>query len=657
MRNTDEEQRIILVCLSASPSNERVIRSASKMFVKQRDIFLALYAGFYEKDTSQDKRLQDNMDLAKECGARVDIIESREVALTIAEYAKRNNVTDMFIGSSAPSHILQSKTISEQLVASLPEVDIHIIPDAKASSYPQAYKKTNGVVWNFRDLLMVIGIMAIATGLGYWFYHSRYSNSNIITIYILAVLIASALTSHQLYGIIAAVLYILLFNYLFIDPRFTFLVYDPEYLVTYFVTIIAALITGSLAAKLKSIAWESAETAYQAKVLLDTSNQLQKATNSEEMIRIACIQLSDLLKRDIYYYKIDEKGNIAMAGMSLRNNDAYKAVELSAMEKEAILWTYENGHHSGAFTSHYSGCKYRYLSIYTEGVRYGIIGISMNNKRLTSFEKTILLSIINEFTMSLENETMNKQKQLAEINAETERFRSGLLRSVSHDLRTPLTAIYGNAGNLLQNSEFLNEDEKRNIYNDIQEDAFWLHGQMENILSMTKLENNPDMHLTPVNVDDVIEESLKHLDPHADEHHISFQESYDCSFALMDARMIVLVLTNLINNAIKYTPPGSDITIEKEKKGKQIWIIVKDNGNGISDEDKKHIFDLYYTGRHSLSDSCRSMGIGLNLCDLILKAHHQTIEVADNIPHGALFRFSLEVLGVNEDERFQNSDR
>ncbi|MBR4164469.1 MAG: DUF4118 domain-containing protein [Solobacterium sp.] len=652
-----KEKKTILVCLSASPSNERVIRSASRFYVEGRDTFLALYVGSYEKDVTHDKKLQENIALAKSFGAQIDVMESREITLTISEYAKRSKVTDLFIGSSVPSHILQSKSIPEQLVAFLPEVDIHIIPDAKASAYPQAYKKTNGSVWNIRDFLLVIGIMAIATCLSFWFYHSRFSNSNIITIYILAVLVASVLTSHQLYGIIAAVLYILLFNFLFINPRFTLLVYDPEYMVTYLVTIVAALITGSLAAKLKSIAWESAETAYQAKVLLDTSNQLQKAKDSGEMVRIACVQLSDLLKRDILFYRVDASNNIVLEGMSLQNAGADNIPQPSDIEKEAILWTYENGHHSGAYTSHYADCKYRYLSIYTDDNRYGIIGIRMGDKRLTAFEKTILLSIINEFAMSLDNETMNKQKQVAEINAETERFRSGLLRSVSHDLRTPLTAIYGNAGNLYQNADALSDEEKLKIYYDIQEDAFWLNGQMENILSMTKLENHPDVTLSPMNVDEVIEESLKHLDPHFTEHHIHVQETEESYFALMDAKLIVLVLVNLLNNAIKYTPEGSHIEITKEKIDQLIWISVKDDGNGIPEEDKKQIFALYYTGKHSLSGSCRSMGIGLNLCDMILKAHKQKIEVLDNEPHGAVFRFSLEALEVGSDERFQDLDR
>ena len=482
------------------------------------------------------------------------------------------------------------------------------------------------------------------------FYHSPFSNSNIITIYILAVLIASVLTSHQLYGLIAAVLYILLFNFLFIEPRFTLLVYDPNYLVTYFVTIIAALITGSLAARLKSIAWESAENAYQAKVLLDTSDQLQKASSSEEMVNITCTQLSSLLNREVRYYRIDADGKITVEGGDDTNQNDRHGETLSEAEREAVIWTWENGHHAGALTNHYSDSAYRYLSIFTGERRYGVLAIRMAGRSFTGFEKSILLSIVNEFTMALDNDAINREKQLAEINAETERFRSGLLRSVSHDLRTPLTAMYGNAVNLSQNSAVMSDEEKQKIYTDLQEDALWLSEQMENILSLTRLENNPDIVLSPGSVDEVIEEALRHVDPHSKEHEIIVQDGDESTFAMMDAKLIVAVLVNLLNNAIKYTPAGSRIEIRKEQSGALIHISVSDDGNGIPDEEKPHVFSLYYTGKHSLSDSCRSMGIGLNLCVMILHAHHQTIEVHDNIPHGAVFSFTLEAAEVNPDE-------
>ncbi len=640
--NRNNKQTSILVCLSASPSNQRVIHAASKLITKDVNA-IALYVSETVGEIPPGSKLFENMQYARDLGFEIHTAQSNDLALTISEYAKRVNTTDLFLGYTAPAHFLQyRKTISEQLINYLPEVDIHIVPDSRASSYPQLEKKSTSPQWNLRDFVYVLIIMALATVISYWFYTSRFSNANIITIYILGVLIASLLTSHQLYGILAAILYILLFNFLFIDPRFTLLVYDSEYLVTYLVSVVAALITGSLTSRMKDIARTSAENAYQAKVLLDTSNQLERATGTDEIIRITCMQLVHLLNRTIIFYRGTnaDKAEDVYAAES-REIDQ----NLLNSEREAVRWTLENRHHAGAFTSHYGNYRHRYLSIHTGENQYGVIGIDMEKGPFTEFENTILLSILHEFTMALDNSRMVEERRAAEIAAENERLRAGLLRSLSHDLRTPLTSIYGNASNLAENEAVLSEEDREKIYADLMDDSEWLREQMENILVMTRLENSHYLNLTVENVDDVIAESVRLI--RAKDHPVECINDDEPCFAEMDTKMILQVLINLLSNAVKYTPAGTKIIIRRVKEGDKIWISVEDFGQGIADKDKEHIFELFYTGTHQLADSYRSMGLGLNLCQMIITAHGNTIEVLDNKPQGAVFRFSLNAKEVN----------
>ena len=250
--------------------------------------------------------------------------------------------------------------------------------------------------------------------------------------------------------------------------------------------------------------------------------------------------------------------------------------------------------------------------------------------------------------MALNNEKIRQEKTEAEISAGKERFRAGLLRSISHDLRTPLTSIYGNAENLRENHAFMTEEDRQKIYEDIQEDSLWLKNQMENILSMTKLESHPYPSLSVESVEDVVNESLQHIDARAGGHTIRVIGSDDLLFVEMDPKLITQVLVNLLNNAVKYTPDGSEIIIRLQKEDGEIAVSVEDNGPGIPDENKAHIFDLYYTGSAGKSDSYRSMGIGLHLCRMILHAHGREIEVLDNQPHGAIFRFTLKSKEVEE---------
>ena len=642
----NEKANVILVCLSPSPSNARVIHAGAKMINAYTENATALYV-CADQHSVESKPLQDNIAIAKEAGFEIHVIESNDITLTIAEYAKRIRATDLFLGDSAPEFgFFRRRPTSTRLLEYLPQADIHIIPDIRASSVPAINRAEHSFSLRVLDILLMISIMTMATLLSVWFDRSQYSNANIITIYILAVLITSLLTSHRIYGILAAVLYILLFNFLFIDPRFTLLVYDPQYMMTYFVTIIAAFLTGSITIRMKTIARRSAENAYQAKVLLDTSNQLERATDRNEIIRITCVQLADLLNRNILFYE----------GESVTDPHYYSryrgTLDYAQYRKEAdaIAWTVKNRHHAGAFTSHFSNYRCRYYSIYSDSSLYGTIGIDMNETRFTEFEHTILLSILREFAMALENEQISSRRRAAELEAQNERLRAGLLRSISHDLRTPLTTIYGNAWNLSRNEAQFSEAERHKIYTDMTEDSFWLITQMENILSVTKLENNACITLTAENVYDVIREAIRHTEGHTEPISVVIKDVSEDLFAEMDAKLIIQVLVNLIDNAVKYTPPGSVVEISCQREGDLIWILVADNGPGIPDEAKAHIFEPFYTASTSSHDSFRSLGLGLNLCYMILKAHGGIIEVQDNQPHGAVFRFSLKAKEVQSYE-------
>ncbi|MBR3167424.1 MAG: DUF4118 domain-containing protein [Erysipelotrichaceae bacterium] len=642
MESVENKEVNILICLSGSPSNLRVIKAAAKLFERDKGSLTALYVSSANEDIASNTTLQKNIACAESLCAEVHFAQSNEIALTISEYAKHTAVTDLFIGYSPSSDLFPRRNIAEKLVELLPDVDIHIIPDASASAYSPVYKKSGESFWNLRDLLLVTGIMAAATLLSYLFDRSRFSNSNIVTIYILAVLIASVLTSHRFYGFLAAVLYILLFNFLFIEPRFTLLVYDSAYLMTYFVTIIASLITGSLAVKLKNVAKQSAETAYQTKVLLDTSDQLEAARDSSEMIRITCSQLANLLERTVSFYTVND-GCAERKTRAVWNRETPEEEQFTEAEKNAVLSVY-----SSMPDGKTAEGGQIYFPVASDETRFGVLSVRVGKEPLSEMENTILLSVINEFTMALNNEKIRQEKTEAEISAGKERFRAGLLRSISHDLRTPLTSIYGNAENLRENHAFMSEEDRQKIYEDIQEDSLWLKNQMENILSMTKLESHPYPSLSVESVEDVVNESLQHIDARAGGHTIRVIGSDDLLFAEMDPKLITQVLVNLLSNAVKYTPAGSEIIIRLQKEDGEIAVSVEDNGPGIPDENKAHIFDLYYTGSAVKSDSYRSMGIGLHLCRMILHAHGREIEVLDNQPHGAIFRFTLKSKEVEE---------
>ena len=216
-RSSHASRPSVMVCLSPSPSTKRVIRTAARMaFPEPSSVTdgpppIALYVGSTGREAEEDSLLRENIRYARKYGFEVHTIQGADIPLAIAEYARREEVTDLFLGYSPPSFtLLPRPAINEKLLSCLPTVDIHIVPDPVSSSYPKdmRQRRPGSPNWNLKDLLLVLAVMAVATFLSYWFYMSRFSNSNIITIYILAVLIASVMTSSRIYGTFAAVLHI-----------------------------------------------------------------------------------------------------------------------------------------------------------------------------------------------------------------------------------------------------------------------------------------------------------------------------------------------------------------------------------------------------------------------------------------------------------------
>ena len=651
-----ERESSILVCLSPSPSNQKVIRSAARFARGNNRPFTALYVSS-EKRTVPDPALQRNIDFAKSLGAVVETVIHRDVLGAIMEYAGEMGVTDLFIGYSGPARSTALHHLPVyRLVNTLPDVDVHIIPDSVVSLKPSGLVKRDNSRLNLFDFLKMVSIMAAATGISILFDRSRFSNSNIITIYILAVLITSVVTAEQVYGIIAAILYILLFNFLFIDPRFTLLVYDPYYMVTYLVSIIAAVITGNVSSRIKQATLQERSNAYQAQVLLNTSELLQKAEGSGQIVQITTMQLQELLGREIVFgnepQEVPYAGNEPQEMPSVREEDS--TVQDSA-DRKAVEWTWQHNRKAGWGTKHFPEALYQYLSVRTGTRKYGVIGVKGGRKALDPFEESILLSMISECALSLEAEKNRREREEAQIIVENERFRSKLLRSISHDLRTPLTAISGNAANLISHDSEIPAEEKRKIYSDIFEDSEWLIDLIENLLSITKLEENVGVHLTGEVVADMLQEAVSRAGRYEGGHPICLKPDEDCLIALMDINLILQVMNNLIGNAVKHTPAGTTITIRDWREDDRVVISVSDDGPGIPDDEKDHVFDLFYTGNQALDDSNRSLGLGLNLCRSILDAHGQTIRLEDNHPKGAAFIFTLQLWKGSDDVSISDS--
>ena len=642
----------ILVCLSAAPSNKKIINMAAKMANAFPSRFTALYVRTGTKSEDLDKeKLEEHIRYAEKMGAEIVMTHGVNIPVQIAEYARLSNVTQIVIGQSNArrNYFFSKATLTEKLIEIVPDIDIHIIPDAMKT---RIYQK-RPYVWyvekpSVKDYFLTIFIFVICTLIGLLFQKFHFTDTNIVTIYILGVLLTSILTNGYLCSVAGSFLSVFLFCFFLTEPRMSFQTYAVGYPVTFFIMLISSVLTGALAAKLKMHAKLSAQLAFRTQVLFDTDRLMQKAKGETEILDVTCTQLLRLLKRSITAYVVE---NGALSEGKLFSGKKENTEDFLIPEEQQIArWVYENRQRAGASTHYFPQAKCLYLAIRSGDNVYGVIGIPLQKETLDSFEYSILLSVINECALAMENAKNALEKEKNAVMAKNEQLRADLLRAISHDLRTPLCSISGNADMLLGNSDRLDEATKHQIYSDIYDDSEWLIGVVENLLSITRLNDGRlKFKFTDQLLDEVIAESLRHISRKHDDYKI-VTDCEELVLARMDVRLIMQVLVNLVDNAIKYTPPGSVICIRGTKTDGKAQISVEDNGPGIPEEMKTHIFEMFYTGKTTVADSHRSLGLGLALCHSIIEAHEGTLVLTDHDPHGCNFTFTLPLSEVTLNE-------
>ena len=502
---------------------------------------------------------------------------------------------------------------------------------------------------SMKDYLLTVSIFLGCTVIGLAFQKLHFSDTNIVTVYILGVLLTSIVTDGYLCSLAGSLLSVVLFCFFLTEPRMSFQTYAVGYPVTFVIMLVSSVLTGTLAAQLKMHAQLSEQQAFRTQILLDTDRLLQQARNGEEILCITCRQLVRLLNQDIVAY-IAENNVLSEGKMFFNDTDVRNGNCLNAEEQQAARWVYENRQSAGAATNHFSSARCLYLAIRSANNVYGVIGVPAQKGFLESPEYSIILSVINECALAMENSKNAAEKEKNAVLAKNEQLRADLLRAISHDLRTPLCAISGNADMLMSNGAYLDETTKHQVYTDIYDDAEWLTGVVENLLSVTRLNDGRlKIRFTDQLLDEVIAEALKHISRKHDAYKIEM-ECEELILAHMDVRLIIQVIVNLVDNAIKYTPQDSTICIRGMKNGDKAQISVEDNGPGISDEMKDHIFEMFYTGKNTIADSHRSLGLGLALCHSIIEAHEGELTLTDNQPHGCIFTFTLPLSEVTLNE-------
>ncbi len=472
------------------------------------------------------------------------------------------------------------------------------------------------------QIVIVLFLTLLATMLSFLIKNLGFTEANIVIIYILSVLLASRYTRGFIYGIFSSFAATLSFNFFFTEPVHTFTVYDISYVFTFIVMLLAAIFSSTITSNLINAKEKASAQEKQAKTLYEITSSLAKTSGLKEVISKSMHCLSNLFNCDV------------VCVITEKNVDKLEKITLMKSVDDVIVDEIDKNQLNKFIAQYYS------VPIQVQNKNVCIICLPKGLADISQESKILLDSLFMQITIAVEREYLSKEKEAAKIETEQERFKSNLLRAVSHDLRTPLSVITGASEMLLHR---LDERENVNIAQGIYEDSIWLTRFVENILNLTRIQEGRLKVVTQLEaVEEVIAESIRHVEKHSPDHNISVVVPDEVIFVNMDSKLIVQTLINLLDNAVKHTDPEDDINVSVTLDNDKVWFEVSDSGAGIQESNIDRIFDTFYLSDNHRTDAKRGMGLGLAICKAIVSMHGGEIYAENNCTGGASFYFYLK---------------
>jgi two-component system sensor histidine kinase KdpD len=629
----------LLVCVGPSPFSPKLIRATKRMAASLHADWFAAYVEtpkMLRLPEAERNRAVQNLRLAEQLGAETFTLRGRGIAEEIVSFARQRNITKIVAGKPLRPRwkdILFGSPVDE-LVRLSGEIELYVItgepgePREKPSPAPP---KT--IPWP--DYEMGLLYFILANGLAYLMY-PYFELSNLIMVYLVGVVV-TAIQCGRGPALLASILSVLAFDFLFIPPRFTFAVADVQYFVTFAVMFLVALVISHLTALIRQQAEAARLQEQQTAAMHALSRQLASTRGFDNILRVAVKHISEILESQILALLPDEKGVVrAAAGdETIVSKDIRK--ELSVAQ-----WTYNAGQMAGWGTQTLPTTDILYVPLEAVNATLGVLALRRRDpKRLLSPEQVRLLeSLAKQVALALEVERLQETTLDAQIAMETERLRSALLRAFTHDFQTPLAAIMGSASSLINLPGPVGDKLAQEMLANIYDEAERLSRLVNNLLDMAKLESGSlKLHQELQPLEEVVGAALNRLEKKLADRPLTISLPPGLPMVPLDSALAEHLFLNLLENALKYTPPGSPLAISAVPKGREIEVEVADRGPGFPPEDLDKIFDAFYRGARDFGQ--KGYGLGLSICRAIVEAHGGRIWAENRADGGAAIRFTL----------------
>lgn len=634
----------LLVCVGPSPTSAKVIRAAKRLANALQADLMAVHvenaatARLSEKDRS---RLLAHLRLAERLGAETVTLTGDDLVTEALQFARLRNVTKIVIGKSEPVRgwFRRAPTVTDRLIHESGDIDVYVIRGA-GEPHPETALKLRGERVPLSAWVGTAAVLLACTAVSLLWWELGWTEANLVMTYLVGVIVVGAR-----YGrwpsVAASILSVLMFDILFTEPYYTVIVEDSQYAVTFLVMLSVGLVTSTLMTRIRRQA-----------VLAQASEQ--RTTSLYELSR-KLAALADTRQIAAFTERIIAEVFDAEAIVLLPHDGSFQPVvdhraafAADASEIAVAQWVYDRGQPAGRGTDTLPAARALYLPLTTADGTRGVLAVRHEDadRFLIPQTRRLLETYASLIAAALERAELIEESRAAEVRAETERLRSTLLASVSHDIRTPLAVIAGASSSLLEERGTPVEPSlRRELLATIFDEADRLTHLVENLLRLTQLSAGKfQLQKEWHPVEDVIGSALNRLKRSLQDRPINVSLPDELLMGQFDATLIEQVLVNLFENALRYTPHGTPLAITGRPWHRGIVLEVADRGPGLVPDEIDEIFETFQRGRSAPADS-RGAGLGLAICRAIVEAHGGQITAANREGGGAVFTLELPADG------------
>ena len=631
-----EASEKLLVAVNARPGTAAAIRHARRLADRLRASWTAIHVETGAASEAERDTIAQAMRLVERMGGVATTVPAASEAEGVLQFARANNVTHIVTATRRGSRWQDfiRPPLAQEIVRRAPDVSVHVVPERpgeqdvtkaglpdKSSLDPRAFAAS-----------LLIGAAGLGVGL---LLRQTLAVSNVALVLLLAVL-ASAVRYGLWPSLCTGLALALAYNFLFLPPLYTFTVADPENVVTLFVFALVAAIASNLAARVRTQAIVARGRAAITEDLYRFSRKLTGIATLDDLLWATAYQVAHMLHLHVVL--------LLPAGEDLQVRAGYPPEDtLEDADLAAAKWTMQHGQEAGRGADTLPGARRLFLPMRTLRGVVAVIGLDSDRSGdlLTPDQRRLLTSLADQTALAIERLHLAEEMDVARVAAETDRLRAALLTSISHDLRTPLASILGSATSLKQYRAQLSEADQSALLATILDEAERLNHFIANLLDMTRLESGGlSSNLELIDVSDVIGSVLRRSPAKG---RISLDVDPGLPLLKLDPVLLEQVLFNLLDNAAKYAPDDTTITIRARREAGVVRMQILDEGPGIPEEDRERIFDKFYRVR--AADRKRAgTGLGLAIARGFMEAMGGTILAANRTDRGgAVFTLNLPV--------------